>query len=68
MLIIFVFVLCKQFFDVNTSESGSEIPVKFWNVVLEKKGEDQFEQSCEKWASESEEGEEYFTCSKTNGV
>ena len=34
----------------KTSESRSEIPAKFWNVVLEKDW-DQLERSCEKWRS-----------------
>ena len=29
--------------------SWSEIPGKFWNVVLEKDGKDQLDRSCEKW-------------------
>jgi len=33
----------------NASGSRSEIPGKFWNAVLEKDGEDQLDQSCEKW-------------------
>jgi len=32
--------------NLDTSESWSEIPVKFWNVVLEKDGEDQLDRSC----------------------
>jgi len=32
-------------------ESRWEIPLKFWNVVLEKEGEDQLDWSCEKWTS-----------------
>ena len=34
--------------NLNTWESGSEIPGKFWNAVLEKYGEDQLDPSCEK--------------------
>jgi hypothetical protein len=29
----------------------SEMPGKFWNVVLEKDGEDQLDQLCEKWST-----------------
>jgi hypothetical protein len=37
--------------NLDTSESRSETPGKFWNVVLEKDGEDQLDRSCEKWGS-----------------
>jgi len=33
---------------LGTAESRSEIPVKFWSVVLGKAGKDQQVQSCEK--------------------
>jgi hypothetical protein len=33
---------------LETSESRSEIPGKFLNVVLEKDGKDQLDRSCEK--------------------
>jgi hypothetical protein len=33
---------------LDTSESRSEIPEKFWNVVLEKNGEDHLDRSYEK--------------------
>jgi hypothetical protein len=36
--------------NVDTSKSRSEIPGKFWNVVLVKEG-DQLEHSCKKWKS-----------------
>ena len=36
--------------NLDTSESRSEIPGKFWNV-LEKDGEDQLERPREKWES-----------------
>ena len=39
------------FWNVDISESRSEIPGKFWSVVLEKDGEDQSDRSCEKWRS-----------------
>ena len=34
--------------SLATSESRSEIPWKFWNVVLEKDGEDRMDRMCEK--------------------
>jgi hypothetical protein len=39
----------------------SEVSGQFWNVVLEKDGEDQLDRSCEKWRSitQSQGGEEY---------
>jgi hypothetical protein len=54
------FVWC---WNMDTSESRSEISRKFWNVVLEKDGEDQSGRSCEKWRSitYSQGGEEYRT-------
>ena len=40
----------------------SEIPGKFWNVVLGKDGEDQVGWSCEKWRSVTKnQGDEYST-------
>jgi len=36
-------------FVLDTSESGSEIPEEFWDVVLGNAGEDQLDRSCEKW-------------------
>jgi hypothetical protein len=33
---------------LNTSESRTEIPGMFWNVVPEKNGEDQLDRLCEK--------------------
>ena len=52
------FVWCWK---LDGSESGSEIPGKFWNVVLEKNGEDQLNRWCEKWRSvtQSQVAEEY---------
>ena len=38
---------------MDTSQSRSEIPGKFWNVVLEKDGKDQLDRSCEKLGSRS---------------
>ena len=51
----------------NTSESRSEIPGKFWNVVPEKDGKDQVDGSCEKWRriTHSQGENEYSTCNKT---
>jgi hypothetical protein len=42
------FVWC---WNLDASGSGSETPGKFWNMVLEKDGEDQLDRSCEKWRS-----------------
>ena len=49
--------------NLDTSESSSEICGKFWNVVLEKDWEDWFDISCEKWRimMYSQGGEEYPT-------
>jgi hypothetical protein len=49
--------------NLNTSESRSKIPGKFWNVVLEKDGEDQLDWSRDKWSSitQGQGGEEYLT-------
>jgi hypothetical protein len=50
---------------VDTSESRSEVSGKFWNVVLEKNGEDQLDRSFEKWSiTQSQGGEEYRTYNK----
>jgi hypothetical protein len=51
---------------VDTSENRSEVSGKFWNVVLEKNGEDSLDWSCEKWRSitQSQRGEEYPTYNK----
>ena len=53
--------LVVHWFD--TTESKSKIPWKFWNVVLEKDGEDQLDRSCEKLRTitKSQGGEEYPT-------
>jgi len=37
--------------NLDTSGNRSDTPGKFWNVVLEKDGEDQLDRSCEKWRS-----------------
>ena len=42
------FVRC---WNLDISESRSEIPDKFVKVVPEKDGEDQLDRSCEKWSS-----------------
>jgi len=42
------FIWC---WNLDTSGSRSETPGKFWNVVLEKDGENQLDRSCEKWKS-----------------
>ena len=42
------FVWCS---NLDASGSRSEIPGKYWNVVLEKDGEDQLDRSYEKWRS-----------------
>ena len=49
------------------SESRSETPGKFRNVLLKKDGEDQLDRLCEKGGilTQSEGGEEYRTYSKT---
>jgi hypothetical protein len=50
---------------MDTSEIRSELPGKFWNVMLEKNGEDQLDRSCEKWSiTQSQGGEEYRTYNK----
>ena len=46
------FVWCR---NLDTSENRSEISGKFWNVVLEKDGEDQLDRSREKWRSVTQE-------------
>jgi len=39
--------------NLAPSESRSEVPGKFRNVVLEKDGEDHLDRSCEKYDKES---------------
>ena len=41
----------KLFFFPDSTVCLSETAEKFWNVVLEKDGEDQLDRSCEKWKS-----------------
>ena len=48
-------VLCLEHssvwrWNLDTSENWWEIPAKFWNVLLEKDG-DQLDWSCEKWGN-----------------
>jgi hypothetical protein len=50
---------------LDTSENRSETPWMFWNVLLEKDGEDQLARSCEKWRiTKSQRWEEYHTNNK----
>jgi len=51
------------YWNLDNSKSRSEISGKFWNVVLEKDGQDQLDQSREKWKSviNSQGREEYPT-------
>ena len=51
----------------NTSECRSEVPCRFRNVVLEKDGQLQLEQSCEKRGTtiKSQGGQEYSIYIKT---
>jgi hypothetical protein len=47
---------------LDNSNSGSEMHVRFLNVVLEKDGEDHLDLSLEKWRSYMyiQEGREYY--------
>ena len=47
------FVWC---WNLDTSESRSEVSGKFWNVVLEKDGDNQLDRSCEKWSITQSQG------------
>jgi hypothetical protein len=49
-----------------TAENRTEIPWKFWNVVLKKDAEDQLSRSCERWKSitKSQGGKKHPTYSK----
>ena len=55
--------------ETYSSESRSQIPGKFWNVVLEKDGKDQLDQLCEKWNSitDSQGGNEHLSCYTKEG-
>ena len=56
------FVLC---WNLDTSESRSEIAGKFWIELLENDGADQLERLCEEWSvTKSLGGDEYSTYSK----
>ena len=52
--------------NLDAPGNRSEKPGKFWNVVLEKDGEDQLDRPCEKWRSvtSSQWAEEYPTWNK----
>jgi hypothetical protein len=52
--------------NLDTSDSRSEVPGNFWNVVLEKDGENELDWPCEKcWSiTYSQGGEEHPACSK----
>jgi hypothetical protein len=43
------YIWSVTFYGAEISGSRSETPGKFWNVVLEKDGEDQLDRSCEDW-------------------
>ena len=43
-----VHVILFPTWKLDTSKRTLEISTKFWNVVLEKDGEDQLDRSCEK--------------------
>ena len=52
---------------LDSSEGRSEIPVKYWYVVLQKDREDRLDQSCKKCRSvteKSQAGKEYPTNNK----
>jgi len=50
-----------------SKEDRSEVPRKFWKVLLEKAGEDCPDRSYEEWRSitQSQKGKEHAACSKT---
>ena len=52
------------------SENRPEIPRKFWNVALEKDGEDELDQSCEMWSiiKGQEEKEHKINRRETNWI
>jgi hypothetical protein len=45
------YILGVALYGAETSGNRSVTPGKFWNVVLEKDGEDPLDRSCEKWRS-----------------
>jgi hypothetical protein len=47
------------------SESRSEILVKFWNVMLEKEGEDQLARTCLRSTARSQGANNFPTHNKT---
>jgi hypothetical protein len=52
--------------NLYSSKSRLEISWTFWNVVLEKEGEDELDRSSEKWSiTEIQEGKEHRTYNKT---
>jgi hypothetical protein len=55
--------------NLDTLKSRSEIRGKFWTVMLDKHGEDQLDQLCEKWVSitYSKWGKEYPTYNNKEG-
>ena len=52
--------------NLDAPGNRSETPGKFWNVVLEKDGEDQLDLSCDKWriVTYSQWAEEYLAWNK----
>jgi hypothetical protein len=47
----YAWVITSNYRSLHVSDSRSEIPKNFGNVVLEKDGEDQLDRSYEKWRS-----------------
>jgi hypothetical protein len=47
--------------NLDISESRSDVPEKFWNVVKEKNGENCLDRLCEKWSFTESQGEKYRT-------
>jgi hypothetical protein len=54
---------------MDIKESRSEVPWKFWNVVLEENGESKLNRSCEKRRNitKSKGGKEHPTYNKKEG-
>jgi len=61
--LVYSFLWC---WSTDTSGNRSEVPGKFWNVVLEKDRKDQLDPSCERWRSitKSQGREKYPTDNK----
>jgi hypothetical protein len=61
------FVWCG---NLDSSETRSEEPGKFWNVVLEKDGEDKLDGPRKYWSSiiQSKEGEVHSSHNKTKFI